>query len=156
MAGSFAAAMGGNLLAGRLSRLLGGRHALAVAVSRLLQGASLLALAGAGGIVPAAGFFWLTYLMSGVGISPHATLLNAEIPAERRSAMLSVQSMAAYLGSFIGGAGLGAVAEHASIPAAWLIAGGLTVVSLVPYLLLDARRNRAGGERGSERLLQQP
>ena len=102
------------------------------------------------------GFFWLAYLMGGVGLSPHATLLNAEIPAERRSAMLSVQSLAAYLGSFIGGAGLGAVAEHASIPAAWLIAGALTVVSLLPYLLLDTRRNRAEGERGSERLLQQP
>ena len=156
MAGSFVAGMGGNLLAGWLSRRLGGRHALVSAVSRLLQGASILALAAAGALVPATGFFWLAYLMGGVGLSPHATLLNVEIPAERRSAMLSVQSLAAYLGSFIGGAGLGAVAEHVSIPAAWLIAGALTVVSLVPYLLLDARRNRAGGERGSERLLQQP
>ncbi len=156
MAGSFGAGMGGNLLAGWLSRRLGGRHALVGALSRLLQGGTILALAAAGALVPAAGFFWLAYLMGGVGLSPHATLLNAEIPAERRSAMLSVQSLAAYLGSFIGGAGLGAVAEHASIPAAWLIAGALTVVSLLPYLLLDTRRNRAEGERGSERLLQQP
>ena len=156
MAGSFAAGMGGNLLAGRLSRRLGGRLALVSAVSRLLQGGAILALAAAGSLVPAAGFFWLAYLMGGVGLSPHATLLNAEIPAERRSAMLSVQSLAAYLGSFIGGAGLGYVAEHASIPVAWLIAGALTVVSLAPYLLLDARRHRAEGERGTERLLQQP
>ncbi len=156
MAGSFVAGMGGNLLARRLSRWLGGRNALVSAVARLLQGASILALAAAGALVPAAGFFWLAYLMGGVGLSPHATLLNAEIPAERRSAMLSVQSLAAYLGSFIGGAGLGAVAEHVSIPAAWLIAGALTVVSLVPYLILDARRDRAEGERGRERLLQQP
>ena len=156
MAGSFAAGMGGNLLAGRLSRLLGGRHAIVSAISRLLQGASLLALAAAGALLPAAGFFWLAYLMGGVGLSPHATLLNAEIPAERRSAMLSVQSLAAYLGSFIGGAALGVVAEHVSIPAAWLIAGALTVVSLVPYLILDARRDRAEGECGTERLLQQP
>ena len=156
MAGSFAAGMGGNLLAGRLSWLLGGRHAIVSAISRLLQGASLLALAAAGALLPAAGFFWLAYLMGGVGLSPHATLLNAEISAERRSAMLSVQSLAAYLGSFIGGAALGVVAEHVSIPAAWLIAGALTVVSLIPYLLLDARRDRAEGERGTERLLQQP
>ena len=156
MAGSFAAGMGGNLLAGRLSRRLAGRYALVSAVSRLLQGAAILALAAAGSLVPAAGFFWLAYLMGGVGLSPHAALLNAEIPADRRSAMLSVQSLAAYLGSFIGGAGLGAVAERASIPAAWLIAGALTVVSLAPYLILDARRDRAEGERGSERLLQQP
>ncbi|MBK7217259.1 MAG: MFS transporter [Candidatus Promineofilum sp.] len=156
MAGSFVAAMGGNLLAGRLSRGLGGRHALVGALSRLLEGASILALAVAGALIPAAGFFWLAYLMGGVGLSPHAALLNAEIPAERRSAMLSVQSLASYLGSFLGGAVLGAVAERVSIPAAWLIAGALTVVSLVPYLILDARRDRAEGDRGSEQLLQQP
>jgi len=156
MAGSFVAGMGGNLLAGRLSRRLGGRYALVSAISRLLQGAAILGLAAAGALLPAAGFFWLAYLMRGVGLSPHATLLNAEIPAERRSAMLSVQSLAAYLGSFAGGAGLGYVAEHVSIAAAWFIAGALTVVSLVPYLILDARRDRAEGERGRERLLQQP
>ena len=156
MAGSFVAGMGGNLLAGGMARRLGGRNALVSAIARLLQGASIVALAVAGAFIPAAGFFWLAYLMRGVGLSPHATLLNAEIPAERRSAMLSVQSLAAYLGSFVGGAGLGYVAEHASIPAAWLIAGALTVVSLVPYLILDARRDRAEGERGNERLLQQP
>ena len=156
MAGSFVAAMGGNLLAGRLSRGLGGRHALVGALSRLLEGASILALAVAGALIPAAGFFWLAYLMGGVGLSPHAALLNAEIPAERRSAMLSVQSLASYLGSFLGGAVLGAVAERVSIPAAWLIAGALTVVSLVPYLILDARRDRTEGDRGSEQLLQQP
>jgi len=78
--------MGGNLLAGRLSRGLGGRHALVGALSRLLEGASILALAVAGALIPAAGFFWLAYLMGGVGLSPHAALLNAEIPAERRSA----------------------------------------------------------------------
>ena len=70
--------------------------------------------------------------------------------------MLSVQSLASYLGSFLGGAVLGAVAERVSIPAAWLIAGALTVVSLVPYLILDARRDRTEGDRGSEQLLQQP
>ena len=156
MAGSFVAAMGGNLLAGRLSRGLGGRHALVGALSRLLEGASILAVAVAGALIPAAGFFWLAYLMGGVGLSPHAALLNAEIPAERRSAMLSVQSLASYLGSFLGGAVLGAVAERVSIPAAWLIAGALTVVSLVPYLILDARRDRTEGDRGSEQLLQQP
>lgn len=117
----------------------------------------MMALAGAGALLPAAGFFWLVYLMGGVGLSPHATLLNAEIPAARRSAMLSVQSLAAYLGSFVGGTGLGYIAENISIPAAWLIAGALTVVSLTAYLLLDARRDRRSGTaRPNEQLLEQP
>jgi len=157
MAGNFLVGMVGNLLSVPLARHWGGRYARVSAVARLLQGASILALAATGALVPAAGFFWLAYLMGGVGLSPHATLLNAEIPAERRSAMLSVQSLAAYLGSFVGGAALGYVAEHVAISAAWLIAGALTVVSLAPYLILDARRDRRPeGDCGSEQLLQQP
>jgi MFS family permease len=156
MAGSFLAGAGGNLLSVPLSRRLGGRYGLVGAVARLLQGAAILGLAAAGALLPAAGLFWLVYLAGGLGHSPHATLLNAEIPAARRSAMLSVQSLASYLGSFIGGAGLGYVADHASISLAWLIAGTLTVVSLVPYLILDARRDRAEDDRGTERLIEQP
>ncbi|WP_374687294.1 MFS transporter [Promineifilum sp.] len=156
MAGNFLVGMVGNLLSVPLSRRLGGRYGLVGAISRLLQGASILGLAAAGALFPATGLFWLAYLMGGVGLSPHATLLNAEIPAERRSAMLSVQSLAAYLGSFLGGAGLGYVADHLSISAAWAIAGALTVVSLVPYLMLDARRVRPEDNRGTERLFEQP
>jgi len=157
MAGNFLAGMVGNLLSVPLARRWGGRYARVSALARLLQGVSILALAATGALVPAAGFFWLTYLMGGVGVSPHATLLNAEIPAERRSAMLSVQSLAAYLGSFVGGAALGYVAEHVAISAAWLIAGALTVVSLAPYLILDARRDRRlENDRGTEQLFQQP
>ena len=157
MAGNFLVGMVGNLLSVPLARRWGGRYARVSAVARLLQGVSILALAATGPLVPAAGFFWLTYLMGGVGVSPHATLLNAEIPAERRSAMLSVQSLAAYLGSFVGGAALGYVAEHVAISAAWFIAGALTVVSLAPYLILDVRRDRRPeADRGTEQLFQQP
>ncbi len=155
MAGNFLVAVAGNLLSVPLARWLGGRHALVSAISRLFQGASILALAAAGALIPAVGFFWLAYLTGGVGLSPHATLLNAEIPAERRSAMLSVQSLASYLGSFLGGAGLGYVADHTSIAVAWFIAGALTVVSLIPYLLLDARRARPESDRGTRQLFEQ-
>jgi MFS transporter, DHA1 family, quinolone resistance protein len=137
MAGSFVFGMAGNLLSVPVSRLLKSRFALTSALSRLFQGLSILGLSAAGALVPATGFFWLAYLMSGTGLSPHATLLNAEIPAESRSVMLSVQSLAAYAGGFLGGAALGAIADLTSISTAWYIAGTLTVLSLVPYLMLE-------------------
>jgi MFS transporter, DHA1 family, quinolone resistance protein len=137
MAGSFIVGMAGNLLSVPVTRLLKGRFALTSALSRLFQGLSILGLSAAGALVPATGFFWLAYLMSGTGLSPHATLLNAEIPAESRSVMLSVQSLAAYAGGFLGGAALGAIADLTSISTAWYIAGTLTVLSLVPYLMLE-------------------
>lgn len=149
MAGNFIVGMGGNLLSVPLSRRLGGRHALVGALSRLLQGGFLLALAAMSGLPAAVACFWLVYLMGGVAISPTSTLVNREIPSDKRSAMLSVQSLAAYLGSFLGGTALGAVADHWSISAAWAIAGGLTLLSAIPYLLIERmnRRDEQGYEQ---------
>lgn len=150
MAGNFLVGMAGNMLAQPLGRLLGrgrgeaNRLALAAALARLLQGVAMLALAAATALIPAAAFFWLVYLAGGVGISPHAALVNDEIPAARRSAMLSVQSLAAYAGSFLGGAALGWVADRWAIGPAWAIAGGLLVVSVAPYLALERERARQG------------
>jgi MFS family permease len=157
MAGNFLVGMAGNLLAGPIGRRLGrrsaeSRHALVGALSRLLQGGSMLALAASAALIPAAGLFWLVYLWAGVGVSPHAALVNDEIPAERRSAMLSVQSLAFYAGSFAGGAALGLVADRWSIGAAWAIAGALVLASLVPYLLLE----RSGARRDAARAMLRP
>jgi MFS family permease len=140
MAGNFLVGMVGNLLSIPLTRLLNGRYALVAAISRLLQGAFVLALAVQINAMPAIALFWLIYLSGGVGLSPHLTLVNDEIPAARRSSMLSVQSLAAYGGSFLGGFALGYVADHFSIPAAWIIACALTVVSLGFYLALDVQK----------------
>jgi MFS family permease len=137
MAGSFVMGMIGNLLAAPFSRRAGRRLALVAAIARLSQGGWLLALAASTMLVPATAFFWLVYLSSGVGASPHAALVNEEIPTERRSAMLSVQSLAFFAGCVLGSAALGRVADLWSIGAAWLIAGALVVVSCVPYVLLD-------------------
>jgi predicted MFS family arabinose efflux permease len=78
----------------------------------------------------------------GVINSPHSTLLNREIPAEHRSSMLSIASLATYVGAMIAGAGLGYVAEHSSISAAWIVGGAVLVVSLTLYWWVDVRDSR--------------
>ena len=161
MAGSFLAGMGGNLLAGPAGRRFqaganGERsraYAWVAGLARLGQGVCLLGLATATALVPAAGFFWLVYLTSGIALSPHAALVNSEILADRRSAMLSIQSLALYAGSFAGGALLGPVADAWGIPAAWIIAGGVLLASFVPYALLNSNRY---GFSGPDRPLQSP
>jgi predicted MFS family arabinose efflux permease len=78
----------------------------------------------------------------GVVNSPHSTLLNREIPAEHRSSMLSIASLAGYVGAMIAGAGLGFVAEHSSISVAWIMGGAVLVVSLTLYWWVDLRDGR--------------
>lgn len=134
MALSFAAGMAGNMLAIPLSKRLKRRYGMLALLARGLQSVALLIMALAATIIPAAGGFWLFYLSLGTLNSPHDTLVNREIPAARRSAMLSVQSLVSYLGAFLGSVAIGLIAEQRSIAEAWLLAALLSALSLVFYV----------------------
>ncbi len=138
MSGNFVVGMAGNLLATPLSRLLRRRYGLVCAIFQGLRGVLLIALAWQTQAPLATALFWLVYLGMGIANSPHGALLNREIPAAQRSSMLSIGSLASYAGAMVGSAGLGYVAEHASIGAAWTISGAVLVVSLGLYLQIDA------------------
>jgi MFS family permease len=148
LAGSFLMGVIGNLVAPRLSKRLGNRPGRVCAIFHGLRGALLVGLAVQGHAVPAAMLFWLVYLGQGAVASTHALLLNEEIPTQRRSAMLSIESLVSYAGGFAGSAGLGYVAEHTSIPIAWGLAGGLLLVSWILYQRVDSvREERSRGRQ---------
>ncbi len=142
MAGSFFAGVVGNILVTPLSQKLGKRYALVAALSRGLQGVCLIVLAMQTAVPLFIIIFWLVYLNMGILGSPHDTLINKEIPAERRSAMLSVQSLSNYIGGVIGAIGLGYLAEQTSVSVAWIVAGSILMVSLFLYLQVDVRHRK--------------
>jgi MFS family permease len=142
MAGSFLLGALGNLVSIPLSKWLKGRYGLAAAILQGCQGAMLILMAVQTRALPAALFFWFVYFNMGALNSPLATLINDEIPAKRRSSMLSVQSLAGYIGAIIGSTGLGFLANKAGIPVAWIVAGTILLVSLSLYLKVDVRRSR--------------
>lgn len=134
MAISFLAGVGGNLASVPMSRYLGKRYAWVAFLARAGQGAAFLLLATQSSILPAAAGFWLFYLNLGVINSPHETLVNSEIPAARRSTMLSVQSLVSYIGGFLGGILIGWISNTYSLTLAWIVAGGISMLSLIFYL----------------------
>jgi len=137
LGGSFAVGIAGNALATRVTRATGKRYALVAAGFQLAQGAAFVGLALSGRFLLAAGLLWVTYLTRSGWTSPHATLYNREVTADRRSAMLSLQSLAGFFGGFIGSIALGALAETVSIGAAWVVAGAAVAASSLLYLKLD-------------------
>lgn len=143
LAGCFAMGMVGNLAATPLSRLLGKRYALVAGLFQLLQAASFGLLAWQTNLLLATACYWSTYVMRSAWSSPHAALFNREVPGERRSVMLSVQSLVAFGGSFLGSVTLAPLAEVASIPVAWLVCGGLLTLTTLLYLALDRERARS-------------
>ncbi len=136
--GNFMVGVAGNLLATPLSRWLNQRYALVCALFQGLPGLTMIILAWQTGLPGAIGLYWLVYLQMSVVNSPHSALLNQEIPAAQRSAMLSLESLVGYLGAMVGSVGLGFVAEQSSIGAAWIIGGAILMVSLGLYLQVDA------------------
>lgn len=142
MAGSFFVGVVGNLISTPLSRKLGKRYGLVAAIARGLQGLFLILLALQTAVPLFMLLFWLVYLNMGVLDSPHNTLINEEISSAHRSAMLSVQSLAGYLGGMMGAVGLGYVAEQASVSVAWIVAGSILMVSLLLYVQVDVRQRK--------------
>lgn len=144
MAISFLVGMGGNMVSIPLSKRLNHRYALLAGLVRGLQTMALLAMALLQSIFGFAGGFWAFYLGNALNSSPHDTLVNREIPAGRRSAMLSAQSLAVYAGSFLGSVILGTVAENSAIPNAWILAAVVSMVSLALYARVARQQPRAG------------
>ena len=144
MAVSFLAGVGGNMLSIPLSKRLNHHYALVAGLARALQSIALLTMALFQPLIAFAGGFWAFYLGNALNSSPHATLVNREIPADRRSAMLSTQSLASYAGSFLGSTLLGAIAQYSTISNAWILAGFVSMVSLVFYAGVARQQSHIG------------
>lgn len=144
LTGCFSMGIVGNLAATPLSRLLKKRYALVAGLLQVLQGASFVLLAWQTDLVLATACYWSTYLMRSAWSSPQATLFNQQVPAERRSVMLSVQSLVAFGGSFLGSVLLGPLAQATSISLVWVVCGGLVALSVVIYLAIDRTRTATG------------
>jgi MFS family permease len=137
MGGNFLVGMLGNIIVTPVSKALGKRYGLVAAIFQGLRGIAIIALAMQSDIPIAVLLFWLVYLNMGAVNSPHITLLNEQIPSDQRSSMLSIESLASYLGGAIGGILLGYIAKQLSISTAWVIAGGALVISLFLYIRIE-------------------
>lgn len=146
-AGCFAVGMVGKLLSVKVSGWLGRRHGQVAALFQGTQVVALLLLTQQGTLPAAIACFWLVYLAMAGGRPSEAALLHQEVPSERRAVMLSVHSMAAFIGASTGSLLLGLVVRSGSIPMAWALAAGLLAGSVVLLLSID----RSGGRIAAHR-----
>ncbi len=122
----------------------GGPVALAGA-STLVKGAAMLLLAlqaGATGVVLGLS---LAYFAIAAQNSPHDALLNDAVPTERRSIMLSINSLVLFLGVAVGASTLGYVASLSDPRIALALAAGFTLLASLAYVgvAVTARRGSA-------------
>jgi len=152
LAGAFAVGVVGNLVSIPLARLWRRRYGRVAALGQAVAGVALLILAGREGVPAALVAFWLAYLGNALSASPIAAILNEEVPSQRRSATLSVVSLAGYVGALVGSITFGALAETAGIPTVWIVAGTVLAASALLLLAVDRIRSaRLAGDAADAR-----
>jgi len=132
--GYFAVGAIGNLFSIPLSKLLGNRHSRTMIMLRLLMGGLFILLSRTAGIAGFSVFYLLTFFANGVSDSPHAAMFNKIVPAGKRATLLSLESLFLQAGGAVGSLYAGFVAQTWSIGTAWLIGGGVIMISSLLYI----------------------
>jgi MFS transporter, DHA1 family, quinolone resistance protein len=138
-AGYFLAGSIGNLVSIPLCARAGGRYAGALFGMRVMLGLSLIIFALQETLLGFAVLYLIFFLFVGAETSPYAALFNHRVPNERRSTLLSFQSLVLQLGGLLGTVGLAFVAQGAGIGTAWVVAGAVLSISSVFFLAAHLR-----------------
>jgi MFS transporter, DHA1 family, quinolone resistance protein len=138
-AGYFLAIAVGASLAGRVGRLFKRRHAAMLAAVLGVLIVCQIALALQGSLIGFIVAFLLFSVALGLTESPAASILHAYVPDNRRSTILSVQSLLKQLGALVGLLILGWVGETEGVGVAW-ITGSVALGAAATLTILLARQ----------------
>jgi predicted MFS family arabinose efflux permease len=89
--------------------------------------------------------YLIMFMFNGMSSPPQSTVFNLEIPNDKRSSLLSLESLFMQLGGVIGSAVCGVIIMHTSIPIVWISAGILYAISSILFFYISRRKNRASG-----------
>ena len=135
-----AAALVGGLAVVRFGGTFPGGPAALAGVSLALRGVAMALLAALVTPTGLGASLALVYFALAAGNAPHAALLNDVVPNDRRSSMLSVNSLASFLGIALGAGALGALAQATSPRLALASAAAVSVVAATAYLRVGSLR----------------
>lgn len=144
--GYFLANALGSVVVTPLCRWSGNQYALIAGGARFLMGSTLLALAFQQSIWGFIGMYWMLFMFNGLMSSPHETLFNNNIPEDRRSTLLSMDSLITQAGGVLGGLGAGYLAETFDVAQAWYWGAGILVLSSFAFLLIPRQESQASAQ----------
>ncbi|MGL1920658.1 MAG: MFS transporter [Hyphomicrobiales bacterium] len=116
-----------------------GHNAKALAFIIILSGTLYIALAFTTDIYIFVAMLFILNAVLGAQGAPEQSLFHDYVPNEKRSTLLSLQSVLRQLGGLVGMLGLGFVAEKYSISTAWQLGGTLTIIAGLILLILPKR-----------------
>ena len=135
-AGYFLSAAGGNAVASAVIRFFRGSYKAVLFCFRLIMALLYIVLASASELGSFMPLYFVLFFAHGITGSPEMTVYNSGIPPEKRSSLLSLNSLFLQAGGAAGSVAAGQIALRLSIPAAWLVSGSLLAVSSFAYLAI--------------------
>ena len=135
-AGYFFAGSLGNMLITPLCKLFKNNYSLVLFLIRLFMGVLFFILALQNKIAGFTIFYLTLFLYNGMNNAPHATIFNYQIPSEKRSTLLSFESLFLQIGGLLGALIMGYISNSFSITIAWFIGSAVLVLSCFTYLFL--------------------
>jgi DHA1 family quinolone resistance protein-like MFS transporter len=132
-AGYFFASSVGNALASRYADALGKNQLRSLTWLRAVSGIILIVISWQTGMLEFALLYLLLYMFFGLATSPHTAVFNARIPRQRRSTLMSFESLMLQGGGLIGTFTIGWLAEAHGITAAWTTTGIVLLFSSITY-----------------------
>lgn len=138
----FAGAGLGSAVAPWLTRRSGDARRAAM-VCKLVQGAALVGLAATGGPVGLIVVLGLAFAALGANEPIHMGLLHRATTADRRTTVVSANSLSGLAAAAVGSIAAGALAESAGIGSVWVI-GGVALAASAPLYRWAGRPDAAG------------
>jgi MFS family permease len=138
----------GNVIADGLTRLIGRRTVILLGAAAV-QGAAIVLIGLAGSFWVAAPALLVATGTMGVLGPVKQAYLNQRIASEERATVLSIDSLSGSVGAVASQIGLGRIADAASFSAAFVVAGLVSAIAVIPLGMLQRRGDEADLIAGS-------
>ena len=123
----------GNIVITKICLLFKNDYAKVLFYIRLLFGIILVILGFQESLIFFIILFVCLNMLASMHISPHKSLLNEQVDRERRSSILSLESLFMEIGGLLGVLSAGFIAEIYSIKTAWIMGAVIFIISGILY-----------------------
>ncbi|MBT4287526.1 MAG: MFS transporter [Deltaproteobacteria bacterium] len=134
--GYFMADALGNILISKICNIFKNAYPMILFYTRTAMGVFLLILAFQSRIIGFTFFYWTLFIFNGMSNSPHAAIFNSAIPTDKRSTLLSFESLFLQIGGLLGSLIMGYLANTLSISIAWILGAIILIISSFAYVYL--------------------
>ena len=133
--GYFAASALGNTVITPICRLFRNHYSSVLVLVRVTMGVSFFLMAAQTVIWGFAVFYLFLFFQNGLLNSPHQSLFHELVPSEKRSTLISLESLFMSIGGIFSSIACGWISEAYSIAFAWQLAGAMFAGSAAFYFL---------------------